>query len=74
MGSVAAGESIVIPVTGGQIGADLRVPGRAPGLVIRAWQRQQSIQQPESRSRRVSGVQSIRDVPARSAHPGGGVS
>jgi pimeloyl-ACP methyl ester carboxylesterase len=34
MGSVAAGESIVIPVTGGQIGADLRVPERATGLVI----------------------------------------
>jgi putative phosphoribosyl transferase len=34
MGSVAAGESIVIPVTRGQIGADLRVPERATGLVI----------------------------------------
>jgi putative phosphoribosyl transferase len=34
MGSVAAGESIVIPVTGGQIGADLRVPERARGLVV----------------------------------------
>lgn len=34
MRSVAAGESIVIPVTGGQIGADLRVPERATGLVI----------------------------------------
>jgi|SRR5687767_9979965 len=34
MRSVTAGESIVIPVEGGQIGADLRVPGRAAGLVI----------------------------------------
>src|SRR5437899_8966659 len=34
MRSVAVGESIVIPVTGGQIGADLRVPERATGLVI----------------------------------------
>src|SRR5437867_5286582 len=34
MGSVAAGESIVIPVTRGQIGADLRVSERATGLVI----------------------------------------
>jgi pimeloyl-ACP methyl ester carboxylesterase len=34
MGSVAAGESIVIPVSGGEIGADLRVPERAAGLVI----------------------------------------
>jgi dienelactone hydrolase len=34
MRSVAAGESIVIPVDGGQIGADLRVPERAAGLVI----------------------------------------
>jgi putative phosphoribosyl transferase len=34
MRSVTAGESIVIPVEGGQIGADLRVPERAAGLVI----------------------------------------
>ena len=34
MRNVAAGESIVIPVTGGQIEADLRVPDRAAGLVI----------------------------------------
>jgi|SRR2546423_6776015 len=34
MGSITAGESIVIPVTGGQIGADLRLPERATGLVI----------------------------------------
>ena len=34
MGNVAAGESIVIPVTAGQIEADLRVPDRARGLVI----------------------------------------
>jgi pimeloyl-ACP methyl ester carboxylesterase len=34
MRSVAAGESIVIPVTGGEIGADLHVPERAIGLVI----------------------------------------
>ena len=34
MRGVAAGESIVIPVVDGQIGADLRVPERASGLVI----------------------------------------
>jgi len=34
MGDFAAGESIVIPVTAGQIEADLRVPDRATGLVI----------------------------------------
>jgi putative phosphoribosyl transferase len=34
MRGVAAGESIVIPVIGGQIAADLRVPERATGLVI----------------------------------------
>jgi dienelactone hydrolase len=34
MRNVAAGESIVIPVTGGQIEADLRIPDRATGLVI----------------------------------------
>ena len=34
MGNFAAGESIVIPVTAGQIEADLRVPDRATGLVI----------------------------------------
>ena len=34
MGNVAAGESIVIPVTAGQIEADLRVPDGATGLVI----------------------------------------
>jgi putative phosphoribosyl transferase len=34
MRSVAAGESIVIPVERGHIGADLRVPERATGLVI----------------------------------------
>jgi putative phosphoribosyl transferase len=34
MRSTAAAESIVIPVERGQIGADLRVPERAAGLVI----------------------------------------
>jgi putative phosphoribosyl transferase len=34
MRSAAVGESIVIPVSGGEIGADLRVPDRAAGLVI----------------------------------------
>jgi putative phosphoribosyl transferase len=34
MRSVAAGESIVIPVAGGQIEADLRLPDSASGLVI----------------------------------------
>jgi pimeloyl-ACP methyl ester carboxylesterase len=34
MRGVAAGESIVIPVDRGDIGADLRVPERAAGLVI----------------------------------------
>ena len=34
MPSSAAAESIVIPVERGQIGADLRVPERAAGLVI----------------------------------------
>jgi putative phosphoribosyl transferase len=34
MRGVAAGESIVIPVDEGQIGADLRVPERAIGLVV----------------------------------------
>jgi putative phosphoribosyl transferase len=34
MRSVTAGESIVVPVEGGQIGADLRVPEGAAGLVI----------------------------------------
>jgi putative phosphoribosyl transferase len=34
MRSAAAGESIVIPVDAGHIGADLRVPERAAGLVI----------------------------------------
>jgi dienelactone hydrolase len=34
MRSAAAGESIVIPVVAGHIGADLRVPERAAGLVI----------------------------------------
>ena len=34
MRGVAAGESIVIPVAGGPIAADLRVPERAIGLVI----------------------------------------
>src|SRR4051812_32409039 len=34
MRSVAAGESIVVPVIGGQIEAEVRVPDRAAGLVI----------------------------------------
>jgi putative phosphoribosyl transferase len=34
MRSAAAGESIVIPVDAAHIGADLRVPERAAGLVI----------------------------------------
>jgi len=34
MRNVAAGESIVIPVAGGQIEADLRLPDSATGLVI----------------------------------------
>jgi putative phosphoribosyl transferase len=34
MRNVAAGESIVIPVPGGQIEADLRIPDRADGMVI----------------------------------------
>src|SRR5438552_12228330 len=34
MRTTSAGESIVIPVTTGQIEADLRIPERATGLVI----------------------------------------